>query len=196
MNESIKNKIYIKNMVCPRCIKAVKDILEDLEIETSKIDLGEVSLNDPLSSAKRKKLSEKLITLGFELLEPGASVLISKIKALIIESIHHSQNPIEGKISVFISTQLNKDYASLSRLFSSVEGITIEKFVTKQKIEKVKELLFYNELTLSEIAYQLNYSSVAHLSAQFKKETGLSATEFKNQRNPKRISIDDLGTKS
>jgi AraC-like DNA-binding protein len=103
---------------------------------------------------------------------------------------------MEGKISAFISSKLNKDYASLSRLFSSVEGITIEKFVTKQKIEKVKELLFYNELTLSEIAYQMNYSSVAHLSAQFKKETGLSATKFKNQRKLNRKSLDDLGTKS
>ena len=196
MNELGNPKVYIKNMVCPRCIAAVEGIFKDLAIETSKIELGEVALNDPLSSVKRKELSDKLTELGFELLEPGASVLISQVKAIIIGSIHHSKNPIEGKISAFISKQLNKDYASLSRLFSSVEGITIEKFVTKQKIEKVKELLFYNELTLSEIAYQLNYSSVAHLSAQFKKETGLSATEFKNQRNPKRISLDDLGTKS
>lgn len=189
-------KIYIKNMVCPRCIMAVEGILKALEIDVLRIELGKITLKNSLPSISREKLSEKLSSVGFELLEQGASILISQIKAIIIESIHHSESPMEGKISAFISSKLNKDYASLSRLFSSVEGITIEKFVTKQKIEKVKELLFYNELTLSEIAYQMNYSSVAHLSAQFKKETGLSATKFKNQRKLNRKSLDDLGTKS
>lgn len=189
-------KIYIKNMVCPRCIMAVEGILKALEIDVLRIELGKITLKNSLPSISREKLSEKLSSVGFELLEQGASILISQIKAIIIESIHHSESPMEGKISAFISSKLNKDYASLSRLFSSVEGITIEKFVTKQKIEKVKELLFYNELTLSEIAYQMNYSSVAHLSAQFKKETGLSATKFKNQRELNRKSLDDLGTKS
>jgi AraC-like DNA-binding protein len=196
MSEAMNTKIYIKNMVCPRCIMAVEGILKALEIDVFRIELGEVTLKNSLPSISREKLSEKLSSVGFELLEQGASVLISQIKAIIIESIHHSESPMEGKISAFISSKLNKDYASLSRLFSSVEGITIEKFVTKQKIEKVKELLFYNELTLSEIAYQMNYSSVAHLSAQFKKETGLSATKFKNQRKLNRKSLDDLGTKS
>jgi AraC-like DNA-binding protein len=126
------------------------------------------------------------------LLEPGKSVLISKIKTVIIEQIHHAQEPLSINFSSLISDKLNHEYAYLSRLFSSVEGITIEKFIVLQKIEKVKEYLIYNQMTLSEIANEMKYSSVAHLSSQFKKETGMTPTQFKSQSSHHRKPLDKL----
>ncbi|MEO0332974.1 MAG: AraC family transcriptional regulator, partial [Bacteroidota bacterium] len=138
------------------------------------IELGEVILKVALTKEQHEQLAAMLKDRGFELLEDKKSGLISQIKSIIIKQIHHRETSLEINFSTLISNTLHQEYSSLSKLFSSVEGITIEKFILKQKVEKVKELLFYNEMTLSQIAYQLGYSSVAHLSAQFKKETGMS----------------------
>ena len=189
----MKNKtVYIKNMVCPRCIESVENIFDALNLEINTIRLGEVvtktAINDSLKSALDKKLLER----GFELLEDTKSKLIDRIKTIIIDSIHHSTTVLQLNFSAHLSDQLQQDYSYLSRLFSSVEGITIEKFVVSQKIEKVKELLFYDELTLSEIAFQMNYSSVAYLSSQFKKETGMTPTHFKKQKGPNHKHLDSL----
>lgn len=185
-------KIHIKNMVCPRCIETVDRIFHDLNIKTISVKLGEVVIKVPLNKKQIELLPIRLANKGFELLEDKKAKLIGKIKSLIVNKIHYSKEAIEVSFSTYLSNKLNHDYSYLSRLFSSVEGITIEKFVLSQKIEKVKELLFYDELTLSEIAFQLNYSSVAHLSSQFKKETGMTPTEFKKQRKPGHRSLDSF----
>jgi AraC-like DNA-binding protein len=182
--------LHIKNMVCPRCISAVEKALEELSIEYSSVQLGEVILKELLTNDKREELSSHLDALGFELLGSRKSVLISRIKTLIIEQVHYKSEPLKERFSAFLSKKLFHDYGYLSHLFSSVEGITIEKFIMIQKIERVKELLFYNELTLSEIAHQLGYSSVSHLSSQFKKETGMTPTQFKKQNKPAHRPID------
>lgn len=184
--------IYIKNMVCPRCITAVKNVLINLDLPFHQITLGKVDLIHALNEFQRLQLEKDLNILGFELLESGKSILISKIKTLIIDQIHHTYSPLGENYSSFISQNLYHEYSYLSRLFSSVEGITIEKFISKQKIEKVKELLFYNELSLSEIAFQLDYSSVSYLSTQFKKETGMTTTEFKSIHKPVHKNIDSI----
>ena len=187
-----ENSLYIKNMVCPRCIETVRDIFGDLKVKTLSINLGEVKTENNLSESQKIELKKQLSQRGFELLEDSKSKIISQIKTLIIEQIHHSNEPLNVNFSTLLSEHLNHDYSSLSRLFSSVEGLTIERFVLKQKIERVKEMIFYKELTFSEIAYQLNYSSVAHLSAQFKKETGMTPSQFKKQSDPNRQSLDSL----
>lgn len=187
----MENKVlHIKNMVCPRCIMAVKQVLDELLIDHVSVQLGEIILKEALSEEKRSALSAHLDVLGFVLLESRKSVLISRIKTLIIEQIHYKNEPLNERFSIYLSQKLFHDYGYLSHLFSSVEGLTIEKFIMTQKIERVKELLFYNELTLSEIAHQLGYSSVSHLSAQFKKETGMTPTQFKKLDRPEHRSID------
>lgn len=182
--------IHIKNMVCPRCIMAVEGLLNTLNIPFKSVQLGEVVLKAPLSENEHQVLEEKLDDLGFELLGSRKSVLISKIKTLIIEQVHYANDPLNERFSTYLARELHRDYGYLSHLFSSVEGLTIEKFILRQKIERVKELLFYNELTLSEIAYKLGYSSVAHLSSQFKKETGMTPTDFKKENKPAHRSLD------
>ena len=184
--------LYIKNMVCPRCIDTVKDILDDLNIETSSIELGEVHTPNNITGDQKSQLEELLAARGFELLQDQKSKLIGQIKAIIVDQIHHNKEALNINFSTLIADKLHQEYSSLSRLFSSVEGVTIERFILKQKVERVKELIFYNELTLSEIAHQMDYSSVAHLSAQFKKETGMTPTAFKKMRNPGRQSLDQL----
>lgn len=179
-------------MVCPRCIEAIKTSLGAAKIGFEKVELGEVILKKPLNNHQRNHFESLIADQGFEILEGEASSIVSSIKGLIIEQIHYSDEPLKTNFSTFLAEKLSKDYSTLSRLFSSVESITIEKFVTAQKIERVKELLVYNEMTLSQIAHLMNYSSVAHLSAQFKKETGLTPTSFKNQRRPARKSLDQV----
>ena len=187
-----KATLHIKNMVCPRCIMAVGKIFEELDIPVTKVELGEVTLPDELSNPQRLQLDKELKKVGFELLHTGKSVLISRIKMLVIDTIHYSKEPLTINFSDFLSEKLHREYSYLSRLFSSVEGVTIEKFIITQKVEKVKELLFYDELTLSEISFRLNYSSVAHLSAQFKKETGMTPSQFKTLKKPGHHSLDTL----
>ncbi|WPR72759.1 AraC family transcriptional regulator [Flavobacterium sp. NG2] len=185
-------KIYIKNMVCNRCIAAVKTLLEQQGILFSHIQLGEVTILRSLTESQKQQLSEELKKLGFELLNDKTTRLMERIKTLIIENVHYNQEKLKVNLSDYLVEALHQDYSSLSKLFSETEGITIEHYYILQKIERVKELLVYNELTLSEIAFQLNYSSVAHLSNQFKKVTGFTPTYFKNLKDNKRKQIDEL----
>lgn len=190
MNPS--EKIFIKNMVCPRCISAVSRLLDKSDIAFQSVTLGEVQLLKPLSGKEHESLSRDLQEIGFELLESKESKTISQIKTLIINRIHYNSELLKENYSDLLANELHAEYSALSKLFSSVEGITIEKFITAQKIEKAKELLFYGELTLSEIAFEMHYSSVAHLSSQFKKETGMTPTEFKRNNKTGRKSIDGV----
>lgn len=177
-------------MVCNRCISSVKQELEKINIETKGIVLGEVQLTKDPSEKQLVQLKKNLFALGFEVLDDSKKKLIEKIKNIIVEQVHHSTINEQHNFSEILSKKLNKDYSHLSNLFSSVEGVTIEKYIINQKIEKVKELIIYNELNLSEIAYQLGYSSVAHLSAQFKKVTGLTPSYFKKAGGTQRKPID------
>lgn len=184
-------KLYVKNMVCPRCISAVEKTFSELNLKPLQVQLGEVTLSKELSPKQTNLLKEKLESLGFELLDDNRKQQIEKIKATIIDHIHHQE---DGKFnfSEIISNELNKEYSQLSKLFSVTEGITIEQFVILQKIEKVKELLIYNQMNLSEIADKMGYSSVAHLSSQFKKVIGLTPSAFKAQGNHLRKALDGL----
>ncbi|MFS8615281.1 MAG: AraC family transcriptional regulator [Solitalea sp.] len=175
------NKIYIKNMVCPRCIKVVKEELENLELPVTEVELGEASFQRDITGEELARLATMLEENGFELLEGQRQRLIAQLKTLIIEMVHTGTADKEAheNNSTYLSRKLNQDYNYLSSLFSATENLTIEKYIILQKVERVKELLAYNELSLSEIAYQLDYSSVAHLSAQFKKVTGLSPSHFR-----------------
>ena len=179
-------------MVCPRCIDSVKEIFSDMKIDTSQIELGEVITPSPIGTKDKQILKSKLAERGFELLEDQNSKAIAQIKAIVVEQIHYNKEPLTINFSTLLSEKLNQDYTALSKLFSSVEGVTIEKYLLKQKIEKVKELIVYNELNLSEIAFQLNYSSVAHLSSQFKKETGMTPSAFKKLDIKVRKNLDSL----
>lgn len=184
--------VYIKNMVCPRCIQTVDSIFEALNIPIESITLGAVKTKDHLEEKQKTLLSGQLSSHGFELLEDHKSKLIAQVKSLVIEQVHHQEKPLEVNFSTLLAEKLHHEYTSLSKLFSAVEGITIERYLLKQKIERVKELVFYNELTLAEIAFQLGYSSVAHLSAQFKKETGMTISSFKKLRKPGHKALDSL----
>lgn len=185
-------KLYIKNMVCGRCEMAVKTELEKLNITFSKMQLGEVTLDDKLEETKKIKLSENLKNLGFELLDDKVSQTIERIKNLIVDLVHYQEQKPKVNLSTYLVNELQQDYSALSNLFSETEGITVEHYFIAQKIEKVKELLMYNELSLSEIAFQLHYSTVAHLSNQFKKTTGITPTQFKRSNEVKRKQIDTM----
>lgn len=178
-------------MVCNRCILVVKQELEKIGVEPVQINLGTVTLAKQPTEAQLALLKDELLAVGFELLDDKKKKLIEQIKTLIIKKV---QKEIEEHFSIseYITTALHKDYTAASRLFSEVEAITIEQFFILQKIEKVKELLTYNELTLSEIAYRLGYNTVGHLSTQFKKVTGLTPTNFKINHPNHRQSIDNL----
>ena len=174
-------EIIIKNMVCPRCIAAVKTIFEETEVSITNIQLGKVQTEKEVTIEQKQLLKERLATQGFELLDSKQTQLINEIKSIIIQQIHYSEEPLVVNFSTLLTEKMSYDYAYLSRLFSSVEGRTIEKFILAQKVEKIKELLTYQELSLSEIAFQLNYSSAAHLSSQFKKLTGMTPGKVKQQ---------------
>lgn len=186
------NKLYIKNMVCSRCIKVVREELQKLGIEYNSIQLGEVELADEISNEKLEKLRVTLLENGFELIDDSKTKLIEELKTLIIRSIYESNKPEEINYSDYLSKATGKPYTFLSSLFSSVENTTIEKFIIAQKIERTKELLVYGELTLSEIAYRLGYSSSQHLSGQFKKITGFTPSYFKELKEQKRQFIDKI----
>ncbi len=179
-------------MVCDRCKMVVRSALEALELNPIKVDLGEVEIQAEPDKLKLEHTDAALKKLGFELIDDRKSRIIEKIKNCIVHLIHHSGEHLKVNFSDYLSAQLNYDYNYLSALFSELEGRTIEKYLISQKIERVKELLVYRELTLSEIADDLGYSSVAHLSNQFKKITGLTPTHFKNLTENRRSSISDL----
>lgn len=179
-------------MVCSRCEMAVRTVFEKMEIPILTMQLGEVGISENLDENQKQLLSENLKELGFELLDDKISKTIERIKNLIIDVVHYQNEKLKINLSSYIVEDLKQDYSALSNLFSETEGITIEHYFIAQKIEKVKELLIYNELSLSEIAFQLNYSSVAHLSNQFKKTTGITPTQFKQLKDKKRKQIDEL----
>jgi AraC-like DNA-binding protein len=179
-------------MVCNRCILVVRQELEKLKMEACSVTLGEAELLSEPTSNELNQFRINLADLGFELLNNSKRQLIEKIKNLIIRHIHHNAFDNKHNFSEVLSKALHKDYSYLSSLFSEVEGITIEKYIIHQNIEKVKELLIYDELSLSEIAIQLGYSSVAHLSSQFKKVTGLTPSHFKQVGRNKRKPLDNV----
>lgn len=179
-------------MVCNRCINAVSSILTDLKISYTSVQLGEITLQKELSQKQTDAFKSRLTELGFELLDDAKKKIIEKIKNIIIKHVHYNEENKPYNLSNILSSSLHKDYSYLSHLFSEVEGITIEKYFINQKIEKAKELLVYDELSLSEIAFQLGYSSVAHLSSQFKKVTGLTPSHFKKLRTNGRKSLDKV----
>lgn len=185
-------KIYVKNMVCPRCIMAVETILNALQIDYKSVSLGEIELNMQPRHSDLAKLSSQLQSIGFEVIDDKKRQLIERIKNYIIQFIHHDKEMLKVNLSDFLSNELGYEYNYLSNLFSEVEGTTIEKYVILQKIEKVKELIVYDELSLKEIANQLGYSSVAYLSNQFKKVTGLTPSHFKTIGQQKRVPLDFL----
>lgn len=185
-------KLYIKNMVCNRCIMVVQNELDKLGLKTKSVTLGEAVLEKEPSAEEKKLLEAVLIPLGFELIDDKKSRLIEKIKNTIIRLVHHQSEEIKNNLSDILSKELHHDYNYLSNLFSEVEGTTIEKYFIAQKIEKVKELLVYDEMSLSEIAFRLNYSSVAYLSNQFKKVTGLTPSHFKQIKADRRKPLDKV----
>ncbi|MDQ3536440.1 MAG: AraC family transcriptional regulator [Bacteroidota bacterium] len=186
--------LHIKNMVCHRCIRVVKEELENSGLEVLDIKLGEVKVSGFVDE-KLNHIQNVLEQNGFELIDDKKARTVEKIKIAIIELIHQDQQVLNINYSTFLEETLGLDYQYLSSLFSSTESITLEKYIILQKIERVKELLVYNELTLSEIAYQLGYSSVHHLSNQFKKTTGLSPSHFKKIKEDKRKALDKVGNK-
>ncbi len=180
-------------MVCPRCIKAVETTLSKMNIAYSDIKLGEVNLNIPLSPSEKDILSKNLEMQGFELLDDKKNQLIEKIKNTIIHIVHHQDDPHKiGHLSDQLPKLLGHSYSYLSSFFSEMEGITIEKYLILQKIEKAKELLSYSELNVSEISYQLNYSSSQHLSRQFKSITGMTPSEFLKKNSVQRKPLTDI----
>ncbi len=180
-------------MVCNRCIKVIKDEFSKLNLVIETIELGKVTIASPLDDAMLAKIKEVLDKNGFELIDDKRSQLIDRIKTLVIEMTHYNKEvSASTNTSAFISKEMGYDYSYLSNLFSSVEGITIEKYIINQKIEKVKELLIYDELSLNEISFQLGYSSVQHLSNQFKKVTGLTPSHFKKIKDNKRKPLDEV----
>ncbi len=184
--------LHIKNMVCDRCNWVVKTELEKLGFNVTHVALGEVSIAEDPHQLQLEAIEEKLHSFGFELISDKSAYLIEQIKKNIIGLVNEPELRERYNLSDYLSRTLNRDYSSLSKLFSETESITIEQYYILQKIEKAKEWLVYGELSLTQIAYELGYSSVAHLSAQFKKITGLTPSHFKNLRNPQRKAIDQL----
>lgn len=179
-------------MVCIRCKMVVRDELNKLGLNHFVVDLGEAEVFDPVSDQQYAELQKALLRSGLELMDDKKSVLIQKIKNVIVELVHYSEEPLLIKFSEFLSQKLQLDYTYLANLFSEVQGTTIEKFFIAHKLERVKELLVYDELNLTEIAYLMHYSSVAHLSAQFKKVTGLTPSHFKKLKEKRRNMLEDV----
>jgi AraC-like DNA-binding protein len=179
-------------MVSKRCQLAVKEELKKLGLHFIVVDLGEVEIMENISNDKRELLIKGLNSYGLELMEDKKAILIERIKNIIIQMIHHSEEVIKVNFSEFLSEKLNHNYTYLANLFSEVQGTTIEHFIISHKIERIKELIIYDELNITEIAWKMNYSSVAHLSTQFKKITGLSPSHFKLLKNKRRNPIEDI----
>jgi AraC-like DNA-binding protein len=186
-------KIFIQNMVSLRCKMKVKQELDNLGLAYQDVELGEIQLTKPLEPEMRQRLKEELHKSGLELMDDKKAMIIEKIINTIVEMVHYSEEKPKQNFSTLISEKLNVDYAKLSELFSRTRGLTIERFIILHKIERVKELIVYDELSLSEIAFKMHYSSVAHLSNQFKLITGLTPTHFKKLTKRRRINLEDVG---
>lgn len=180
-------------MVSTRCKMAVKEELKKLGLHFIVVDLGEVDIMENISVEQREELKAALLLSGLELMDDKRAMLIEKIKNVIIEMVHHTDEMIKVNFSNFLSEKLNHDYTYMANLFSEVQGTTIEQFIIAHKVERIKELMIYGELNITEIAYKMNYSSVAHLSNQFKKVTGLSPSHFKQLKDKRRSPIEDVG---
>jgi AraC-like DNA-binding protein len=182
-------KLYVKNMVCIRCKMIVKQQLKKLSLHYTIVELGEVEIIETISDDQLQEFKNLLFKYGLELLDDKKSILIEKIKKVIIELVHYADEPAKVNFSDYLSEKLNYDYTYLANLFSEVEGVNIEHYMIMHKIERVKELLVYDELSLSEISYKMHYSSVAHLSNQFKKITGLTPSYFKKFKENRQLGI-------
>ncbi|MFL5746155.1 MAG: helix-turn-helix domain-containing protein [Niastella sp.] len=185
-------QLYIKNMVCDRCILAIKEQLQQAGIPYTRVNLGEVELEMEPTPTQLDYLNKGLTAIGFELLDDKKEKLVEKVKNIIIALVHRNEEGNNKKLSALLEERLQLDYHYLSNLFSSTEGIPIEKYAIRQRIERVKELLTYNELSLSEIADQMGYSSVQHLSQQFKKETGMTPSQFRDLKDKFRKPLDKV----
>jgi AraC-like DNA-binding protein len=185
-------RLYIKYMVSERCKMMVKSELQSLGLRYVVVELGMVEVLESISEADREQFKKNLLKSGLELLDDKKSILIERIKNVITEMIHYSEKEPETNYSDYISKELRYDYTYLSNIFSEVNGITIQQFIINNKIERVKELLLYDELNLTEIAFKLHYSSVAHLSNQFKKITGLTPSFFKKLKHKRKENLEDL----
>ncbi|RXQ95595.1 AraC family transcriptional regulator [Ancylomarina salipaludis] len=185
-------KIFIKNMVCIRCQMVVKSELDKLGLQYTDVKIGEANLRGNITAEQTEQLNTALKKSGLQLMDNKKSILVEKIKSAIIELVHYSEEQIKVNLSDYLSEKLNYDYTYLANLFSEVKGVTIEKFYLAHKIEKVKEMIVYDELSLTEISYRMQYSSVAHLSNQFKKITGLTPTHFKMLKNKRFRTLEDV----
>ncbi len=179
-------------MVSNRCKMAVKEELKKLGLHFILVELGEVDIMEDLSLEQRVELKAGLLNSGLELMDDKRAVLIERIKNAVVEMVHHSDEMIKVNFSDYLSEKLNHDYTYLANLFSEIQGVTIEHFIINHKIERIKELIIYDELNITEIAWKMNYSSVAHLSNQFKKVTGLSPSHFKQMKDKRRNQIEDI----
>ena len=180
-------------MVSNRCKMAVKEELQKLGLHFIVVDLGEVEIMENITAEQRGQIKIALASSGLELMDDKKAILIERIKNAIVEMIHHSDEIIKTNFSDYLSKRLTHDYTYLANLFSEVQGITIEHYIIAHKVERIKELIIYDELNITEIAWKMNYSSVAHLSNQFKKVTGLSPSHFKQLKVKRRSSIEDIG---
>lgn len=185
-------KLLVKNMVSTRCILAVKQLLTNLHISFSNVTLGEIEMTTAPGLMKHEQLKKGLLNIGLELITDKKSILIEKIRNSILELVHYSDEPVNKKYSCFLSEKLQYDYTYLSNIFKKSKGICIEDYIIAHKIERVKQLLVYSNMSLTEISYQLNYSSVGHLSNQFKKVTGLTTRDFKQSPNKQFIPLEVL----
>jgi len=185
-------KIYVKNMACESCKVVVKNALEELHLVPLKVELGEIETKGDVTDNQKKKLNSMIKKAGLELLEKKQGVLIEKIRKIMIDYVYSSAQKSKNKFSVLLSTKLGHNYAYLANFFSEVEATTIEQYLISLKIERIKELIILEEFSLSQIADKLHYSSIAHLSNQFKKVTGLSPSHFKKLKEKRRITIQEL----
>jgi YesN/AraC family two-component response regulator len=179
-------------MVSIRCKMVVKDVLKKLGLHYSIVELGEVNIMENITEQQREQIRTELLKSGLELMDDKKSILIERIKNIIVEMVHYTDELPKVNFSHFLSEKLKHDYTYMANLFSETEGITIEHYILLHKIERVKELILYDELNLSEIAWKLHYSSVAHLSSQFKKITGLTPSYFKSLKHKKRSALDNV----
>lgn len=187
-----ENHMYIKNMVCRRCILTVTEIFNESGVQPVDVELGTVFLPRPLAQEEFKSIQTKLEAYGFEVIDDKRMRIIEQIRIGVIEYVRHPEFQGTKNLSEYLQEKCHREYSSLSKLFTEMKGISIEKYSIAQRIELVKELLVYNELTVSEIADKLHYSSVAHLSAQFKSATGLSPTRFKQMKGHKLKPLDEI----
>lgn len=185
-------KIYVKNMACESCVMFVKDTLDELDISLVRVELGEIETKEDVSDHEKMKLNSKIKKAGMELLEKKQGVLIEKIKHVMIDYVSNTDEKPKINFSVLLSQELNHSYTYLSNIFSEVEVTTIEQYIIALKIERIKELIIFDEDTFSEISYKLNYSSPAHMSSQFKKVTGLTLSHFKALKEKRRTTIQKM----